>query len=59
MTCPVALETLDSMSVSTQEFLAQNGRYLTEVTMNTGIAVFLFQCFSVAVQCFTDKYKVL
>jgi len=39
----VALETLGPMSVSTQEFLAQIGRRLTEVTTDPRETTFLFQ----------------
>jgi len=47
----VALETLGPMSVSTQEFLAQIGRRLTEVTTDLVKGRF-FQRLSVAVQRF-------
>jgi len=46
---PVALETLGPMSVSTQEFLAQIGRRLTEVTTDPRETTFLFQRLSVTV----------
>jgi len=49
---PVALETLGSMSVSTQEFLAQIKRRLTEVTTDPRETTFLFQRLSVTVQRF-------
>jgi len=43
----VALETPGPMSVSTQEFLAQIGRSLTEVATDPRETTFLFQRFSV------------
>jgi len=49
---PVALETVGSMSVSTQEFLAQIGRRLTEVTTDHRETTFLFQRLSVTVHRF-------
>jgi len=40
------------MSVSTQEFLSQIGKRLTEATTDPPETTFLFQHLSVAVQCF-------
>jgi len=60
---PVALETLGPMSVSTQEFLVQIGRRLTEVTMDPCETTFLFQRLSVTVQrfnvaCLADTFAI-
>jgi len=49
---PVALEIRGPTSVSTQEFLAQIGRRLTEMTTDPRETAFLFQRVSVAVQRF-------
>jgi len=48
----VALETLGPMSVSTQEFLAQIRRRLTEVTTDPRETMLLFQRLSIIVQRF-------
>ena len=62
-TFSVALETLAPMSVSTQEFLAQIGRRLTEATNDPRETTFLFQRLSVAVQrfnatCLADTFAI-
>jgi len=59
----VALETLGPMSVSTQEFLAQIGRRLTEVTTDPRETTFFFQHLSVTVQrfnaaCLADPFAI-
>jgi len=60
---PVALETVKPMSVSTQEFLAQIGRRLTEVTTDPRETTFFFQRLSVTVQrfnatCLADTFAI-
>jgi len=51
------------MSVSTQEFLAQIGRRLTEVTTDHRETTFLFQRLSVTIQrfnaaCLADPFAI-
>jgi len=57
---PAALETLGPMSVSTQEFLAQIGRRLTEVTTDPRETTFFFQRLSVTVHatCLADTFAI-
>ena len=60
---PVALETLGPMNVSTQEFLVQVGRRLTEVTTDPHETTFSFQRLSVTVQrfnvaCLADTFAI-
>jgi len=60
---PMSLETVGPMSVSTQDFLAQIGRRLTEVTMDPRKTTFLFQRLSVTVQrfnaaCLADTFAI-
>jgi len=60
---PVAMETLGSMSVSAQEFLAQIGRRLTDATTDPRETTFLFQRLSVAIQrfnaaCLADTFTI-